>query len=190
MRHWDWDYLIWGKVRRLVFNLQKRIYKAAKACKYRKARSLMYLLQHSFYASLLGVRTVTTENKGKRTPGVDRVKANTPKRKKALVMDVLDTIQKGWDKYEAKPAKRIYIPKANGKQRPLGIPTIKDRAMQAVTKLAMEPFYEAKFEAASYGFRPGMGCKDAIDKITMVLLKKQKWILDADIKGFFDNYVG
>jgi len=187
MRLWDWDEIIWGKVRRLVFNLQKRIYKLTKAGKYRKARSLMYLLQHSYYASLLGVRKVTTENKGKKTPGVDKVKVTTPKQKMNLVVNVLDTIQKGWDKYEAKPAKRIYIPKANGKKRPLGIPTVLDRAMQAVTKSALEPFYEAKFESASYGFRPGMGCTDAIDKITATLFRKQKWVLDADIKGFFDN---
>jgi len=187
MEEWDWDNLIWGKVRRLVFNLQKRIYKATKAGKYKKARSLMYLLQNSFDATLLAVRTVTTDNKGKRTAGVDRVKANTPQRKKALVIEMLDTIQKGWDKYKPKPAKRIYIPKANGKLRPLGIPTIKDRAMQAATKIALEPFYEAKFEPCSYGFRPAMSCHDAIDKITAILLKKQKWVLDADIKGCFDN---
>jgi len=184
---WDWDNLIWGKVRRLVFNLQKRIYKATKAGRYKKARDLMYLLQNSFYATLLAVRTVTTDNKGKRTAGVDRVKANTPQRKKALVLEMLDTIQKGWDKYKPKPAKRIYIPKANGKLRPLGIPTIKDRAMQAATKIALEPFYEAKFESCSYGFRPAMGCHDAIDKIASVLLQKKKWVLDADIKGCFDN---
>jgi len=184
---WDWDNIVWGKVRRLVFNLQKRIYKATKNGRYKKARDLMYLLQNSFYATLLAVRTVTTDNKGKRTAGVDRVKANTPQRKKALVIEMLDTIQKGWDKYEPKPAKRIYIPKANGKLRPLGIPTIKDRAMQAATKIALEPFYEAKFESCSYGFRPAMGCQDATDKITSVLLKKQKWVLDADIKGCFDN---
>jgi len=151
---------------------------------------------------LLAVRTVTTENfrgkcfcaraktftsEGKRTAGVDRVKVNTPKRKMALVKDMLDTIQRGWDKYRPMPAKRIYIPKANGKLRPLGIPTIKDRAMQAVTKIALEPYYEAKFESCRYGFRPAMGCHDAIDKITAALLYKQKWVLDADIKGCFDN---
>ncbi|TGO03032.1 hypothetical protein PN36_14040 [Candidatus Thiomargarita nelsonii] len=178
---------IWGKVRQLVFNLQKRIYKATKSGRYKKAKSLMYLLQNSYYATLLAVRTVTTENKGKRTAGVDRVKVNTPRQKMALVKDMLDTIQRGWDKYRPMPAKRIYIPKANGKLRPLGIPTIKDRAMQAVTKIALEPFYEAKFESCSYGFRPAMGCHDAINKIAGALLHKQKWVLDADIKGCFDN---
>jgi len=201
--NWDWDSIIWGKVRRLVFNLQKRIYKATKSGKYRKARSLMYLLQNSYYAMLLAVRTITTENfrgksfristaktfasEGKRTAGVDRVKVNTPKRKMALVKDMLDTIQTGWDKYRPMPASILYIPKSNGKLRPLGIPTIKDRAMQAVTKLALEPYYEAKFESCSFGFRPGMGCHDAIDKIARGLIKKQKWVLDADIKGCFDN---
>jgi len=183
----DWDKLVWGKVRRLVFNLQKRIYKATKAGQYRKAKSLMYLLQNSYYATLLAVRTVTTDNKGKRTAGVDRVKAKTPKQKMALVKDVLDTIQRGWDKYKPKPARRVLIPKANGKLRPLGIPTIKDRALQASTKLALEPYYEAKFESCRFGFRPGMGCHDAIEKIANVLIKKQKWVLDADIKGCFDN---
>ncbi|TGO02745.1 hypothetical protein PN36_19875 [Candidatus Thiomargarita nelsonii] len=113
MARWDWDKLVWGKVRRFVFNLQKRIYKATKSGRYRKAKSLMYLLQNSYYATLLAVRTVTTENfrgkcfcaraktftsEGKRTAGVDRVKANTPKRKMALVKNMLDTIQRGWDK--------------------------------------------------------------------------------------------
>ncbi|MEN8216589.1 MAG: group II intron reverse transcriptase/maturase, partial [Pseudomonadota bacterium] len=187
MKDWDWDTIIWKKVRQLVFNLQKRIYKATKAGKYSKAKNLMYLLQNSKCGALYAVRKVTTDNTGKRTPGIDFKTAKTPKEKIKLVKNVLDTIRGGWDKYRPVPAKRVMIPKANGKMRPLGIPTIKDRAMQAATKMALEPYYEAKFESCSFGFRPGMGCHDAIDKIASVLLKKHKWILDADIKGFFDN---
>ncbi|MEN8216595.1 MAG: reverse transcriptase domain-containing protein [Pseudomonadota bacterium] len=187
MKDWDWDTIIWKKVRQLVFNLQKRIYKATKAGKYSKAKNLMYLLQNSKCGALYAVRKVTTDNTGKRTPGIDFKTAKTPKAKIKLVKDALDSIRGGWDKYRPVPAKRVMIPKANGKMRPLGIPTIKDRAMQAATKLALEPYYEAKFESCSYGFRPGMGCQDAVDKIANVLVRKSKWILDADIKGFFDN---
>ncbi|OAD20874.1 RNA-directed DNA polymerase (Reverse transcriptase) [Candidatus Thiomargarita nelsonii] len=184
---WDWNTINWKKVKKIVFNLQKRIYKATKSGKTSKAKSLMRLLQHSTSCILLATRTVTTDNKGKRTAGVDRQKANTPKKKMSLVKEIQDIVKNEWKGYKPLPSRRVMIPKANGKLRPLGIPTILDRALQASTKLVLEPFYEAKFESCSYGFRPGMGCHDAIEKMAANLLKKPKWVLDADIKGCFDN---
>jgi len=184
---WNWDEIIWKKVRKIVFSLQKRIYKASKSGNFRKARHLMWLLQHSRCGALLAVRRVTTDNTGKRTAGVDLQKAKTPKEKMKLVEEVLNIYGTKWKGYKALPAKRVMIPKANGKMRPLGIPTIRDRALQASVKLAMEPYYEGIFEPSSYGFRPAMSCHDAIEKIAGALVKKQKWVLDADITGCFDN---
>jgi RNA-directed DNA polymerase len=184
---WNWDKLIWNRIRRRVFNIQKRIYKATVEGRYEQARNLMKLLSRSTCAIVLGVRKITQDNKGKNTPGVDGEKAETPAKRVRLVKRLLDNAQKGWDSYKAKPLKRKMIPKANGKKRPLSIPTIEDRAVQAVIKSALEPYYEAQFESCSYGFRPAMSAHDAISAIFNATHLKPKWVLDADIASFFDN---
>jgi RNA-directed DNA polymerase len=127
---------------------------------------------------------VTQVNQGKRTPGVDKVLVKTPKARGKLV-DELGTLQP----WRAKPTKRVYIPKASGKLRPLGIPVIRDRALQAMIKNALEPSWEARFEATSYGFRPGRGCHDALERLHVLLdsRRRMRWVVDADIEGAFDN---
>jgi len=138
----------------------------------------------SYSNILMSVRRVTQVNAGKNTPGVDKLVVKTPAARGKLV-DRLASFQP----WRAKPVRRVYIPKSNGKLRPLGIPTVIDRALQAVVKNALEPSWEARFEGTSYGFRPGRGCHDAIDKIYRLARpnKRKKWVVDADIEGAFDN---
>jgi len=132
----------------------------------------------------ISVRQVTQINKGRKTAGVDDVVATTPDERTELIEDLLQD-----QTWKTQPAKRVYIPKPDGRQRPLGIPTIADRARQAMVKNALEPEWEARFEPCSYGFRPGRSCHDAIGRIFRIALPqgKKKWIVDADIKGAFDN---
>jgi len=140
----------------------------------------------SYSNTLLSVRRVTQVNKGRNTAGVDKLVVKTPAARERLV-EQLSTYQP----WRAKPARRVYIPKpkARDKLRPLGIPTIIDRCLQAKVKNALEPSSEARFEGSSYGFRPGRGCHDAIAKIYNIARpnKRKKWVVDADIKGCFDN---
>jgi RNA-directed DNA polymerase len=165
-----------------VRKLQSRIVKALKVGKHRKVKSLQWLLTHSFSGKITAVTRVT-ENKGRNTPGIDNIKWSTPEKKAKAILS-LNT--KG---YKPKPLRRIFIPKANGKLRPLGIPTMSDRAMQALFKLALEPVSETHADLHSYGFRPERCQHDAISQCFNVLSRKRSavWVLEADIKGCFDN---
>jgi RNA-directed DNA polymerase len=180
----EWNSVNWRKANRQVRNLKQRIFRASQSGDWNTVRSLQKLMLHSYSNTLVSVRRVTQINQGRNTPGVDKLTVKTPEGRGRLV-DHLMTFQP----WKAKPAKRVYIPKANGKVRPLGIPTVIDRCLQARVKNALEPRWEAQFEASSYGFRPGRGCHDAIQKIYLLARpnKSKKWVVDADIKGAFDN---
>ena len=180
----DWNAVDWRKFGRSVSNLRRRIFRASKEGDHRKVRSLQKLALRSYANALLSMRRVTQINAGKNTPGVDMLLVKTPKARSELV----DQMRR-YQPWKAQPARRVYIPKANGKVRPLGIPTVVDRVMQAIVKNSLEPYWEARFEPASYGFRPGRSCHDAIAKVFNIARpnKRKKWVLDADIEGAFDS---
>ncbi len=164
-----------------MFKLQKRIYQAEQRGDVKTVRTLQRLLMKSQSTKLLAVRRVTQDNQGKKTAGIDGVKSVAPEQRLALVDDLKIT-------EKAKPVRRVWIPKpGTDEQRPLGIPTMKDRALQALVKMVLEPEWEAKFEANSYGFRPGRSCWDAIGAIFGNINFKPKWVLDADIAKCFDR---
>jgi len=178
----DWQAIDWPKVRRDVRRLQLRIAKAIRAGKYGKAKALSWLLTHSRSAKLLAVKRVT-ENKGAKTPGVDNQLWRTDRQKYAAVQNLK---RRG---YRPLPLRRHYIPKKNGKLRPLSIPTLRDRAMQALHALALKPIAETVGDRNSYGFREGRSCADAIGQSFCALAKSYApvWVLEGDIKSCFDR---
>jgi RNA-directed DNA polymerase len=179
----NWNAINWRESNRIVRNLRGRIYKATQAGDYSTVRNLQKLMLRSRSNAYESVRKVTQVNAGKNTAGVDKLLVKTSAARSELVKEVVTV-----SVWQASVVKRIYIPKANGKQRPLGIPTIRDRVIQAIVKNALEPEWEAKFEGISYGFRPGRSTHDAIQAIHAIACKgKKMWVVDADIKGAFDN---
>ena len=177
-----WKSIDWKHARRQVRRLQVRIAKAVKEQRWNRVRALQYLLTRSFYAKLLAVKRVTS-NKGKKTPGIDGVLWQGARAKWRAVFSLR---RRG---YKPQPLRRIYIPKKNGKKRPLSIPTMYDRAMQALYKLSLAPVAETTADRNSYGFREGRSCADAIQAAFNALSKPNSatWVLEGDIKGCFDN---
>ena len=178
----DWHSIDWAQAHRAVRRLQRRIAKATREGRWGKVKALQWLLTHSLHGKMLAVKRVT-ENQGKRTPGVDGETWSTPGSKTKAVMSLR---RRG---YQPSPLRRVYIPKANGKKRPLGIPTMQDRAMQALHLLALMPVAETTADPNSYGFRPERASRDAAEQCYCVLGNRNKaqWVLDADIAGCFDN---
>jgi len=177
----EWKNIPWHKLERKVYKLQKRIYTASERGETLKGRKLQKLMIKSRAAKLLAVRRVTQENKGKKTAGVDGVKALSPRQRLELAKNLrIDG--------KAMPTLRVWIDKpGRDEKRPLGIPVMRDRAKQKLVELALDPEWEARFEPNSYGFRKGRSCPDAIDAINSSIQKMPKWVLDADIAKCFDR---
>ena len=178
---YEWKTIPWREIERMVFKLQKRIYRAKIRGNVKAVHRLQRLLVNSWSTKCLAVRRVTQDNQGKRTAGIDGVKSLTPPQRLALT-GTLTLSQK------AQPTRRVWIPKpGTDEKRPLGIPTMQNRAEQALLKLALEPEWEAVFEPNSYGFRPGRSCHDAIEAIFIGICHKGKFVLDGDIAKCFDR---
>src|SRR6266516_1628410 len=182
----DWDAVEWRRVEDDVRRLRQRIFTATQAGDLKKVRNLQKLMLRSRANALLSVRRVTEQNAGRKTAGVDgRVVLEAGEK-----AELAAWLQHGAAVWSPKPVKRVFIPKANGKRRGLGIPVIADRALQALTVGALEPEWEARFESRSYGFRPGRGCQDAMQAIFVTARGatcRRQWVLDADLAAAFDQ---
>jgi RNA-directed DNA polymerase len=179
----QWDNINWKEVEKLVNRLQIRITKAVKEGKWYLVKRLQYMLTHSYYAKLLATRN-PTQNKGKRTAGIDCETWSAPETKMNAALSLTDK------KYVAKPLKRVYIEKyGSKKKRPLGIPTMYDRAMQSLYALALEPIAEATGDRTSFGFRKFRSTRDVCEQVFVCLCSKNssEWVLEGDIKGCFDK---
>jgi RNA-directed DNA polymerase len=182
----DWDANTWRVHEEQVARLRRRIFKATREQRWATVRSLQKMMLRSWSNTLLSVRQVTQRNTGRRTAGVDgEVALSSPDRAAMAVR-----VHRSRDSWDPLPVRRVHIPKANGKLRPLGIPVLMDRCHQARVRNALEPEWEARFEPRSYGFRPGRSCADAIGALYTVLngsRTQRVWILDADLSAAFDK---
>jgi len=178
----EWHSINWRQAKGNVRRLQRRIVQAQQQGKKRKVRALQIILTRSYSARCLAVRRVT-ENSGRRTPGVDGRKFDTPQEKTQAVVEL------STEDYQPQPLKRAFIPKRNGKLRLLGIPTMQDRAQQALHLLALEPVVETTADPNSYGFRKERSVADAIEQCRNDLSRatSAQWVLEGDIRNCFDH---